>query len=88
MAEFRLTVFDGFKMFKKIRAAEGIAKQGESQLKLTLITSSDVNAVYFDWFGSTTTAIERLRLHNVISNQRLTLAQNVLHYRKPPNWPF
>jgi hypothetical protein len=29
MAEFRLDFFDGFKMFKKIRAAEGIAKQGE-----------------------------------------------------------
>jgi outer membrane protein TolC len=45
------TVFDGFKMFAK--AAKRVTKQGEAQLKLTIITRiSDVNATYFDLCNS------------------------------------
>jgi hypothetical protein len=55
------------------RSVKGITKLGEAQLKLTVITQiSDVNAAYYDLVQ------QQLALDTtiVISNQRLTLAQN------------
>lgn len=70
------TVFDGFKMFAKLEQLKELQKQGESQLKLTLITKiSDVNAVYFDLVQQQQ-QLNALDSTIVISNQRLTLAQN------------
>jgi outer membrane protein TolC len=70
------TVFDGFRMFAKLEQLKELQKQGETKLKLTLITKiSDVNALYFDLVQQQ----QQLKASDstiVISNQRLTLAQN------------
>jgi outer membrane protein TolC len=70
------TVFDGFKMFAKMDQLKELQKLGEAQLKLTLITKiSDVNATYFDLVQQQQ-QLAALDSTIVISNQRLTLAQN------------
>ena len=70
------TVFDGFKMFAKMDQLKQLQKLGEAQLKLTVITKiSDVNATYFDLVQQQQ-QLAALDSTIVISNQRLTLAQN------------
>lgn len=70
------TVFDGFRMFAKLEQLKELQKQGETKLKLTLITKiSDVNALYFDLVQQQQ-QLKALDSTIVISNQRLTLAQN------------
>ncbi|MDI1307484.1 MAG: TolC family protein [bacterium] len=70
------TVFDGFKMFAKMDQLKELQKLGEAQLKLTIITKiSDVNATYFDLVQQQQ-QLSALDSTIVISNQRLTLAQN------------
>ncbi|HEX9151425.1 MAG TPA: TolC family protein, partial [Flavobacterium sp.] len=70
------TVFDGFKMFAKMDQLKELQKLGEAQLKLTIITKiSDVNATYFDLVQQQQ-QLAALDSTIVISNQRLTLAQN------------
>jgi hypothetical protein len=62
-------------------------KLGEAQLKLTVITRiSDVNAAYYDLVQQQQLAA--LDTTIVISNQRLTLAQNDLPLEKPLNLKF
>jgi outer membrane protein len=70
------TIFDGFKMFAKLDQLKEWQKLGEAQLKLTIITKiSDVNATYFDLVQQQQ-QLSALDSTIVISNQRLTLAQN------------
>ena len=70
------TVFDGFKMFAKLEQLKELQKQGEAQLKLTIITRiSAINATYFDLVQQQQ-QLNALDSTIVISNQRLTLAQN------------
>ncbi|WP_035674521.1 TolC family protein [Flavobacterium sp. 83] len=70
------TVFDGFKMFAKMDQLKQLQKLGEAQLKLTIITKiSDVHATYFDLVQQQQ-QLSALDSTIVISNQRLTLAQN------------
>lgn len=70
------TVFDGLKMFAKMDQLKELQKLGEAQLKLTIITKiSDVNATYFDLVQQQQ-QLSALDSTIVISNQRLTLAQN------------
>jgi outer membrane protein TolC len=70
------TVFDGFKMFAKMDQLKELQKLGEAQLKLTIITKiSDVNVTYFDLVQQQQ-QLSALDSTIVISNQRLTLAQN------------
>jgi outer membrane protein TolC len=60
------------------RAAKRVTKQGEAQLKLTIITRiSDVNATYFDLVQQQQ-QLNALDSTIVISNQRLTLCKIVL----------
>lgn len=70
------TIFDGFKMFAKLDQLKELQKLGEAQLKLTIITKiSDVNIAYFDLVQQQQ-QLAALDTTLVISNQRLTLAQN------------
>jgi outer membrane protein TolC len=70
------TVFDGFKMYAKLDQLKELQKLGEAQLKLTLITKiSDVNATYYDLVQQQQ-QLAVLEATIIISNQRLTLAQN------------
>lgn len=70
------TIFDGFKMFAKLDQLKELQKLGEAQLKLTIITKiSDVNSTYFDLVQQQQ-QLAALDTTLVISNQRLTLAQN------------
>lgn len=70
------TIFDGFKMFAKLDQLKELQKLGESQLKLTIITKiSDVNNTYFDLVQQQQ-QLSALDTTLVISNQRMTLAQN------------
>ena len=70
------TVFDGFKMFAKKSQLDELQKLGDSKLKLTIITKiSDVNATYFDLVQQQQ-QLTALDSSLVLSNQRLTLAQN------------
>jgi len=70
------TVFDGFKMFAKKSQLEELQKLGDSKLKLTIITKiSDVTTTYFDLVQQQQ-QLSALDSSIVISNQRLTLAQN------------
>ena len=70
------TIFDGFKMFAKLDQLKELQKLGEAQLKLTIITKiSNVNATYFDLVQQKQ-QLSALDSTIVISNQRLTLAQN------------
>ena len=70
------TIFDGFRMFAKMDQLKELQKLGEAQLKLTIITKiSDVNATYFNLVQQQQ-QLSALDSTIVISNQRLTLAQN------------
>lgn len=70
------TVFDGFKMFARLDQLKELQKLGEAQLKRTIILKiSEVNAVYFDLVQQQQQLVA-LDTTIVISNQRLTLAQN------------
>ncbi|MFZ4106060.1 TolC family protein [Flavobacterium sp.] len=70
------TIFDGLKMFAKREQLKVLQKQGEAELKMTIFTKvSEVYSTYFNLvqqqqqLAAIDTAI-------VISNQRLTTAQN------------
>ncbi len=70
------TIFDGLKMFAKLDQLKELQKLGEAQLKLTIFTKiSDVNSTYFDLVQQQQ-QLSALDSTIVISNQRLTLAQN------------
>ncbi|MFV5696526.1 TolC family protein [Flavobacterium sp. LB3P122] len=70
------TIFDGLRMFARLDQLKELQKLGEAQLKLTIITKiSDVNATYFDLVQQQQ-QLSALDSTIVISNQRLTLAQN------------
>ena len=70
------TVFDGFKMFAKLNQLKTLQKLGEANVKLTIITKiSDVTSTYYD-IVQQQQQLEALDSTIVISNQRLTLAQN------------
>lgn len=70
------TVFDGFKMFAKLDQLKTMQKLGEAQLKLTVITKiSDVTSTYYDLVQQQQ-QLAALDSTIVISNQRVTLAQN------------
>ncbi|WP_264521775.1 TolC family protein [Flavobacterium sp. N1994] len=70
------TIFDGFKMFAKKSQLAELQKLGDSKLKLTIITKiSDVNNTYFDLVQQQQ-QLAALDSSIVISNQRLTVAQN------------
>lgn len=70
------TIFDGFKMFARLDQLKELQKLGEAELKRTLILKiSAVNAVYFDLVQQQQ-QLAALDTTIVISNQRLTLAQN------------
>jgi outer membrane protein TolC len=70
------TVFDGFKMFAKLDQLKELQNLGEAQLKRAIIQKiSEVNAVYFDLVQQQQ-QLSALDTTIVISNQRLTLAQN------------
>lgn len=70
------TVFDGLRMFARLDQLKELQKLGEAQLKLTVITRiSDVNATYYDLVQQQQ-QLAALDTTIVISNQRLTLAQN------------
>jgi outer membrane protein TolC len=70
------------------RSVKGITKLGEAQLKLTVITRiSDVNAAYYDLVQQQQ-QLAALDTTIVISNQRLTLAQNRFTIGKASNLKF
>ncbi|MEC4048300.1 TolC family protein [Flavobacterium sp. SUN046] len=70
------TVFDGFKMFAKREQLQVLEKQGAAQLKMAIISKiSDVYTAYYDLVQQQQ-QITALDSAIVISNQRLTLAQN------------
>ena len=70
------TIFDGLRMFARMDQLKELQKLGEAQLKLTVITRiSDVNAAYYDLVQQQQ-QLAALDTTIVISNQRLTLAQN------------
>lgn len=70
------TVFDGLKMFARYNQLKELQKLGEAQLKLTIITKiSDVTATYYDLVQQQQ-QLNALDSTIVISNQRMTLAQN------------
>ena len=70
------TVFDGFKMFAKYDQLKELQKLGESQLKLAILSKiSALNSTYFDLVQQQQ-QLSALDTTIVISNQRLTLAQN------------
>ncbi len=70
------TVFDGMRMFARLDQLKELQKLGEAQLKLTVITRiSDVNAAYYNLVQQQQ-QLAALDSTIVISNQRLTLAQN------------
>ena len=70
------TIFDGLRMFAMRDQLSELQKLGENQLKLTIITKiSDVQAAYFDLVQQQQ-QLSALDSTLVISNQRVTLAQN------------
>lgn len=70
------TIFDGMKMFARREQLKVLQRQGEAELKLSIITKiSDVYATYFDLVQQQQ-QIKALDTAIVISNQRLTTAQN------------
>jgi len=70
------TVFDGFRMFARLEQLKALQKLGEARLKLTLITRiSDVTTTYYDLVQQQQ-QLAALDSTIVISNQRLSLAQN------------
>jgi outer membrane protein len=70
------TIFDGMRMFARREQLKVLQKQGEAELKLAIITKvSDVYTNYFDLVQQQQ-QIKALDTAIVISNQRLTTAQN------------
>ena len=70
------TIFDGLRMFAKLDQLKELQKMGDAQLKLTIISRvSDVNAAYYDLVQQQQ-QLAALDTTIVISNQRMTLAQN------------
>lgn len=70
------TIFDGFRMFARFDQLKALQKLGEAQLKFTIITRiSDVNSTYYDLVQQQQ-QLAALDSTIVISNQRLSLAQN------------
>lgn len=70
------TIFDGFRMFARYDQLEELQKQGETELKLMVITRvSDVLTTYFDLVQQQQT-LTALDTAIVISKQRVTTADN------------
>ena len=70
------TVFDGMKMFAKREQLKVLQKQGEANLKLTIFTKiSDLYATYFNLVQQQQ-QLKALDSTIILSNQRLTTAQN------------
>ena len=70
------TIFDGLKMFARREELKVLQQQGEAELKLAIVTKiSDVHATYFDLVQQQQ-QLKALDTAIVISNQRLTTAQN------------
>ena len=70
------TIFDGFRMFARLDQLKELQKLGDEQLKLIITTRiSDVISTYFDLVQQQQ-QLSALDTTIVISNQRLTLAQN------------
>ena len=70
------TIFDGLGMFAKYDQLKELQKLGEANLKLTIVTKiSDVTSTYYDLVQQQQ-QLAALDTTIVISNQRLTLAQN------------
>lgn len=70
------TVFDGFKMFAKREQLKQLEKQGNAQLKLTIM--SKISSVYASYFDLVQQQQQLAALDSaiVLSNQRVTTAQN------------
>ena len=70
------TVFDGMRMFARREQLKVLQQQGEAELKLAIITKvSDVYSTYFDLVQQQQ-QLKALDTALVISNERLTTAQN------------
>lgn len=70
------TVFDGMRMFARREQLKVLQQQGEAELKLAIVTKiSDVYATYYDLVQQQQ-QLKALDTAIVISNQRLTTAQN------------
>lgn len=70
------TIFDGFRMFARYDQLQELQKQGETELKLMVITRvSDVLTTYFDLVQQQQT-LTALDTAIVISKQRVTTADN------------
>lgn len=76
------TVFDGMRMFARREQLKVLQQQGEAELKLAVVTKiSDVYATYYDLVQQQQ-QLKALDTAIVISNQRLTTAQNRLSIGK------
>ena len=70
------TIFDGMRMFARREQLKVLQQQGEAELKLAIITKiGDVYSTYYDLVQQQQ-QIKALDTAIVISNQRLTTAQN------------
>ena len=70
------TIFDGFKMFASLKQYKELEKLGEVRLKQTIITKvGDVTTTYFN-LVQLQQQLMAMDTTLLISNQRLTLAQN------------
>lgn len=70
------TVFDGFRMFARYDQLKSLEKQGEVQLKMTVLTKvSDVMTTYYDLVQQQQ-LVQALDTTIVISKQRLKTAEN------------
>lgn len=70
------TVFNGFKMFTRLEQLKELEKLGSVQLKQTIISKlSEVTSTYFNLVQQQQ-QLKALDSTLIISNQRLTLAQN------------
>lgn len=70
------TIFDGFRMFARYDQLKELKKQGEQELKLAVLTRiSDVMTTYYDLVQQQQ-LLKALDTAIVISNQRVTLADN------------
>ncbi|MGV3461278.1 MAG: TolC family protein [Flavobacterium sp.] len=70
------TIFDGFRMFARYDQLKELKKQGEQELKLTVLTRiSDVMTTYYDLVQQQQ-LLKALDTAIVISKQRVTLADN------------
>jgi len=70
------TIFDGFGMFARYDQLKELQKLGESELKLTVLSKvSDVMTMYFDLVQQQQ-QLKALDTTIVISQERVTLAQN------------